>query len=511
MGGAQAAGGDPSAALRRSLSASMLLREEAALASARVREDDGGEPCTLVNFGGNRTWETLRYRPRSEQEVLDILARHHKERIRAIGSLHSWSDVAVVSGVTVDMSRFDEVQPVTGNGQTFVCAGAGCRLRDLLDRLHAATDRTLPTLGAIKRQTLSGAISTATHGSGTESLSHFVTGVRLAAYDAAGKPAVFAYRGGDELRAARCALGGLGVILSVELATVPKYRVAETVRRLDRVEDALRLCQDHSLTQFALVPYGWKIIAWERHVLPEAAEGGWLKARFFRAFNLVAVDVFSHLLLKACLALGNRAVKTLLKLLPYLLPANVSRVDDAEHVLTLRHDLFRHEEMELFVPESKVVAAAALSRCAIAILAGDSTTVPAELERELRAAGLHQELMRGRGSYVHHYPLLFRRVLPEDALISMASSAGEPWFSFSLFTYAAPANRERYYELCSWLARAMFALFGARLHWGKHYPLGAAETACMYPELKRFRRIRGTTDPSGAFRNDFTDRVLGLR
>jgi FAD/FMN-containing dehydrogenase len=105
--------------------------------------------------------------------------------------------------------------------------------------------------------------------------------------------------------------------------------------------------------------------------------------------------------------------------------------------------------------------------------------------------------------------MLFRRVLPEDALLSMASAASEPWFSFSLFTYLAPAKREQFYALCSWLARAAFALYGARLHWGKHYPLGAAETARMYPGLGEFRRIRAEVDPAGAFHNAFTDRVLG--
>ncbi len=478
--------------------------------SAAELEQDAGERRSLVNFGGNREWDARLYRPRDEQEVLDILAQRRSERVRAIGSLHSWSDIAVGSGLTLDMSRFDEVQPVTANGETFVRAGAGGTLQHLLDRLHAATDRTLPTLGAIKRQTVSGAISTGTHGSGKPSLSHFVTAVRLAAYDATGKPRVLEYRGGDELKAARCSLGCMGVILSVELATVPKYRVAETVRRFGCVEDALRLYRDHPLTQFALVPYGWKIIAWERHAAPAAADGGgWLRARFARVFNLVGVDVLAHLFLKASIVLGSSAVKALLKALPYLLLTNVPRVDDAEHVLTMRHDLFRHEEMELFVPESAVVEAAALSRSAIGIFAGDAASVPAALEGKLRAAGLYDALIAGRGSYVHHYPMLFRRVLPEDALISMASSSAEPWFSFSLFTYAAPANRKPFYGLCSWFARAMFSLFGARLHWGKHYPLGAAETARMYPGLETFKRIRRTTDPAGVFRNAFSDRVLG--
>jgi len=469
-----------------------------------------GDRRTLVNFAGNRRWRAQCSRPVSEQEVLEILARHRSERIRAIGSLHSWSDLAVVRGITLDMSWFDEMQPCAEDG--VVRVGGGCRLQDVLDRLHTDTDRTLPTLGVIKRQTLCGIISTATHGSGRQSISHFVTAVRVAAYDPAGKPKVFEYRGGDELRAARCALGCMGVILSIELRTFPKYRVRETILILDRVEDALRLYQNHPLTQFALVPHGWKIIAWKRAALSGAGPGGgWLRSRLFRVFNLVVVDVLSHLLLKASVIVGGSAVKALLKILPKLLIANLPRIDDAEHVLTMRHYLFRHEEMEMFVLESKVTEAATVLRSGIEIFAGDATSVAADLERKLRARGLYDELMQGRGSYVHHYPMLFRRVLPDDALISMTGSSGEAWFSFSLFTYDRPGNRRAFYDVCSWFARAMHALFCARLHWGKHYPLGAAETACMYPDLEKFTQICKTSDPSGVFRNDFTDRVLQFR
>ena len=80
--------------------------------------------------------------------------------------------------VSIDLRRFDAVEPFTRDAKNFVRVGAGCRLQDLLDRLHAATNQTLPTLGAIKRQTVAGAISTGTHGSGRQSLSHFVSRVR---------------------------------------------------------------------------------------------------------------------------------------------------------------------------------------------------------------------------------------------------------------------------------------------------------------------------------------------
>jgi FAD/FMN-containing dehydrogenase len=472
---------------------------------------DSGERRALVNFGGNRRWETRCYRPRDEQEVLAILGRHRSEQIRAIGSLHSWSEIAAVDGVTLDLGDLAEVRAFARDGSTFVRVGAGCRLQDLLDHLRDA-GRTLPTLGAIKRQTIGGLISTATHGSGKQSVSHFVAGVRVAAYDPAGEPTIFEHRRGDALRAARCGLGCMGIVLSIELPTVPLYRVRETVRRLERVEDALALYEDHPLTQFALVPHGSKVIAWERHMVPPGGHRrGRLGATFFRAFNLVGIDIGFHVLLKLCLAAGDRAVRLLMRLLPWLLIANCPRVDDAEHVLTLKHHLFRHEEMEMFVPESRGAEAAEVLRSALRVFAGDVASVPAEVERKLREAGLYDELMKRRGHYLHHYPILFRRVLAEDALVSMASSSSGAWFSFSLFTYYAPGRREMFYDVCSWCARAMHALFGARLHWGKHYPLGAAETARMYPELERFRQICRTTDPAGVFRNGFAERVLDLR
>jgi len=174
----------------------------------------------LANFGRNLSWQSRGYRPRNDDDVLEILERHRTERVRAIGALHSWSDVAQSDGVTLDMSEFADVRPYGKKVQV----GAGCTLDKLLARLHALTNRTLPTMGAIKRQTISGIISTGTHGSGKPSLSHFVTAVRLAAYDTAGNPKIFEYRDdrdAEELEAARCALGRMGVLCRSSLPPFP--------------------------------------------------------------------------------------------------------------------------------------------------------------------------------------------------------------------------------------------------------------------------------------------------
>ena len=113
----------------------------------------------------------------------------------------------------------------------------------------------------------------------------------------------------------------------------------------------------------------------------------------------------------------------------------MERVDDAERVLTVKHHYFRHEEMELFVGESRLTEAVEVLRRVTEMFAGSAKTVPAHVEQQLRAIGLYDELLAHRGHYAQHYPFFFRRVTPEDTLVSMAASMTEPSYSISIFTY----------------------------------------------------------------------------
>ena len=149
-------------------------------------------------------------------------------------------------------------------------------------------------------------------------------------------------------------------------------------------------------------------------------------------------------------------------------------------------------------------------RCATEVFSGEEGTVPEALAARLRAAGMYDELARSRGTYIQHYPFVFRRLLPEETLISMGSDMPEACYSISIFTYHGPRRRLAYYGFCSFLARCMTRLLDARLHWGKHFPLEADEIARSYPRLEVFKQLSRRTDPGGVFRNAFTKRVLGL-
>ena len=489
-----------------------MLEPAGAAASRGKFTTDGVQE--LINFGRNVRWSSRVVRPATEADVLELLAATADKTIRVISSGHSWSPIAANSDIALDLGALDAVTLIKSDGRDLVRVGAGCRVQSLLDRLHAMSDRTLPTLGVITKQTVAGAISTGTHGSGLQSLSHFVAAVRIAVFGAAGKPEIRELTVGPELRAARCGLGCVGVLLSVDFETVPKYHVAETVRRYQSVEQTLAAFAEYPLTNFAFWAHEGYLSALERRIVERPLTGfiSWLKTRWFRLSGLAFVDIGFTLLVLGSRILGSAAIKLVQWIGPRALTfaKQGERIDDAEHVLTMRHDLFRHEEMEVFVRERDLARALRFAQAAIRFFAGDSAGFPDEFKDAIEKSGLAATLAEKKRSYVLHYPVYCRRVLPEDTLISMAASADEPWFSISFFTYDPPHKREPYYALCLFIAQTLRQLADVRPHWGKHFPLRYPESAASYPRFEEFRSICMVHDPNGVLRNAFTASVLNL-
>jgi alditol oxidase len=51
---------------------------------------------------------------------------------------------------------------------------------------------------------------------------------------------------------------------------------------------------------------------------------------------------------------------------------------------------------------------------------------------------------------------------------------------------------------------------GARPHWGKVFTAERSAVAPLYPRFEDFRDLAHRMDPTGKFRNAYTERVLGL-
>jgi FAD/FMN-containing dehydrogenase len=469
----------------------------------------------IVNFGRNiRFLPRARHVPRSEAEVLQLLDRHAGGKVRVVGALHSWSPAVVSSDVLVDLRHLDHVEvQQAAEGAAWVTVGSGCRIKHLLEKLNAQSSLTLPSLGLVTEQTVAGAISTGTHGSGKNSLSHYVDEVRAAAYDPeTGKARIYVWSDGPELRAARCALGCMGIILSVRFRCVPKYDVAETVTVCATIDEVLEAESRFPLQQFFLVPHRWSYIVQRRQaVTPASGPNRSWGGRLYRAYCYLGIDIFMHLVIKllASVLRSRSLVRIFYRgVLSSLVVKDRTVVDSSDRMLVMEHELFRHLEIEVFVPAQHVRSAAGFVRTVLAVFDAAEAVIPEAVSAALQRIDMHAELLRRRGSYCHHYPVAFRRVLADDTLISMSSGTGEAWYALSFISYVAP--HDRFYALASFLARAMTRLFGARLHWGKHFPLSCADIESAYPHLEEFRQLCREVDPRGVFRNEYADRVLGF-
>ena len=130
--------------------------------------------------------------------------------------------------------------------------------------------------------------------------------------------------------------------------------------------------------------------------------------------------------------------------------------------------------------------------------------VSPEVRVHIEQAGMQPAFDELRGTYAHHFPICVRRVLPDDTLISMSSCHGtevEDCYAISLITYTEP--REPFERVARLVATVLARGFGARLHWGKWFPLGGSDVERMYPGLPSFRQVRDDFDPGGVFRNAF--------
>jgi len=470
------------------------------------------------NFGRNvQLMPSAAFAPRSEQEVLDILNQHRGRRLRVIGRLHSWSKIIETDDVLLDLRHLNQVETGVDGSDEWVHVGAGCQIKRLLSELRRQQSWTLPSIGLITEQAVAGAISTGTHGSGRNSLSHYVTGLRIARFDPqTGQAIIEEITELTELRAARCSLGCMGVILSVRMGCRALYDVEEHFHEYKQLQDVVASEDQFPLQQFYLLPWRWSYFAQHRReVNGRRSTCAWL----YRCYRFLIFDVAMHLLILSTIRLFP--IRGLVRaMFRWLIPAAVIRncrvVDTAEAQLVMQHEMFRHIEIELFVRNTQLDSAMAFVQQTLSVAGGTVEEVDEQFTTRIEQAGLRQEFGQLAGVYCHHYPICVRKVLNDDTLISMASPGAESqetpatsaWYAISLICYARGTDRDAFELLAGFLARSMAHLFGARPHWGKLCPLSTDVLRTLYPRFAEFRAACITADHDGVFRNEWTDQLL---
>jgi L-gulono-1,4-lactone dehydrogenase len=385
--------------------------------------------------------------------------------VRVAGSGHSFTAAALTDGTLLSLDRMGallDADPSSG----LVRVGAGIRLHALSQAL-AEHGLAMPNLGDIDEQSIAGAISTATHGTGVtlRNVSAQVRALRLVT----ARGHVVDLDGGEELLAARVAVGALGVITEVTLQTVPAFalRGVDAPMALAEVLDGLEERVDaHRHFEFFVFPHAGSALT-RTNELVDASPRPRPRWRAWVDDILVANRAFQL----ACV-IGRTfppAIPSLNRLVTRL-SGTSTRVDRSDRIFASPR-LVRFTEMEYALP--RAAAADALR------------AIKATAER-----------------YAINFPIEVRFVAPDDALLSPAHQRETVYVAVHAFKGMA---WEPYFRAVEAIADE----HGGRPHWGKRHFQTAATLGPRYPEWERFAAVRARIDPDGVFSNAYTDRVLG--
>ena len=181
----------------------------------------------LRNWAGNLSYRAARVLyPTSVEQVSEIVAG--SKHIKALGTRHSFSDIADCGEDIVSLSKLDRVIGIHRRRQA-VMVEAGVRYGQLGEYLHGE-GYALANMASLPHISVAGAVATATHGSGLANGNLATSVVAIEMVSADGSVIELSrQRNGDEFDGMVVSLGAMGVVTKLTLKIEPTFDVKQTV------------------------------------------------------------------------------------------------------------------------------------------------------------------------------------------------------------------------------------------------------------------------------------------
>jgi L-gulono-1,4-lactone dehydrogenase len=427
-----------------------------------------------VNWAGDQSCRPAEIvRPASRDELAEQVAKAASagRRISVAGSGHSFTEAAMVEAGT--MVRIEALKGVldADRASGLVEVGAGTVLADLNEEL-AALGLAMENLGDIDTQTIAGAISTGTHGTGARlrNISAQVEAMELVLADGSVRR-LGATTDPELLRAARVGIGALGAIAAVTLRCVPAFTLdrVDEPRPREQVLDSFQAEADaHDHFELFTFPYADSALVLERNRTDASVRP---RGRARTYLNDVVLENWA---LEALSATGRRfppAIPSLARLAARV--AGGGRTVDRSDRVFANERRVRFTEMEYGVPREHG---------------------PEAVRRTI-------EWVRSN-RYPVFFPIEMRVAAGDDALLSPSHERDTAYIA--VHQYRGMEWRP-YFEAVEEIMNG----YGGRPHWGKRHFQTAATLEPRYPAWVEFQRARDELDPGRAFTNEYAERVLG--
>ncbi|WP_405528553.1 FAD-binding protein [Streptomyces avidinii] len=432
-----------------------------------------GERTAWHNWAGNITATPARVvTPASVGELQEAVRRAAEDglRVKAVGTGHSFTAAAATDGVLVRPQALAGIRSIDRAAGT-VTVAAGTVLKDLNVAL-AREGLSLTNMGDIMEQTVSGATSTGTHGTGRDSASIAaqIRGLELVTADGRlltcsekEEPEVFA--------AARLGIGALGIVTAITFAVEPIFFLTarEEPMGFDRVTAEFEEhFAENEHFEFYWFPHTGNCNTKRNNrsqgpAAPPGPVSAWIED-----------ELLSNGLFQAVNSLGRAVPATIPSIARVASRALSARTyTDIPYKVFTSPRRVRFVEMEYALPRERVV----------------------EALRELRA-------MVDRSGLRISFPVEVRTAPADDITLSTASGRDTAYIAVHMYK-GTP------YQGYFTAAERIFTAHGGRPHWGKVHTRDAQYFAEVFPRFGEFTALRDRLDPDRVFGNDYLRRVLG--
>lgn len=398
-----------------------------------------------------------------------------KKRVRVVGAGHSWNDIACTGESMMNLDLLCGVLAVDREARQITVA-AGIRLRELNERV-AEHGLALSNLGSIAEQSLAGAISTGTHGSGIRfgNLATQVVALRLVTADGTVRD-LSAEHDPELFAAARVGLGALGVITAVTVQCEEAFHLEERAFALpfDRAVASLdELIDGHEHMKLWWLPHTdeVQVYCYNRTKAQKTP-----RSRIARWFEEGPLVLAAFALLLAWGRIWPRAIPAINRFVKSIYFKPRERVDRSDRILNIPMPPM-HRESEYAIGREQAGEALSALR---ALIDGSDGGEP-----------LHV-----------NFVVELRFVAGDDGMLSPAH--GRASCQIGAYMHAG-RSLDRYFE---GFERLMLAR-GGRPHWGKEFRAGGDVLRPRYPRFDRFAALRRELDPNGMFENDYIRRLFG--
>lgn len=409
--------------------------------------------------------------PKSIDDVVEVVrfATSIGRRIRVVGSGHSFTALVQTEEILVSL---DELQGIVGvdSSAPVVEVWAGTKLHQL-GKILAANGYAQENLGDIDAQSIAGAISTGTHGTGVLFGNLATQVVEMTVVLASGEVITCSETKHTQYwKAVQLSLGMLGIIVKVRLRVIPAYSLVYESKKehLFTVLERLEEYKKNRHFEFFLFPYSDDV---QVKITNQTEEIG-STMRWHKLQTEVIENMAFSLLSESCRlfpSLSERVSQFSAKVVP-----NTKIVGPSHKVFATARNV-RFYEMEYSVPQEHM------------------RVVVEEIYRVIHQKNFHV-----------HFPIECRYVKEDDLWLSPSYERDSAYIAVHMYKgmkYAA------YFQEIE----RIFQKYDGRPHWGKMHTMKYEQLEQVYPMLYSFLQVRETLDPTGLFLNPYLATIFSLK